>query len=200
MTRRKIFLLTGLPGSGKSTFSQVAKELGFEVVVMGDIIREEVRKRGFEEKPESFRKVMKLIREEGGANVVAKKTWEKVQKIDNKCIIIDGLRSLEEMNFFKRKDNNVKCVAIIANAEVRYKRILERNAKSGIKRKDTPKNFDEFKKRDELETSLGLKKLIEKCDVIIENNEDDIEEFKMKCKKILEKWDKTCLQKKQESS
>ena len=38
--------LTGMPGSGKSIVVQAAKELGYEVVTMGDVIREETAKRG----------------------------------------------------------------------------------------------------------------------------------------------------------
>jgi adenylate kinase family enzyme len=42
-------ILAGMPGSGKSLFSTVAKECcGIPVYVMGDIIREEVVKRGLE--------------------------------------------------------------------------------------------------------------------------------------------------------
>ncbi|WP_243674686.1 AAA family ATPase [Vulcanisaeta distributa] len=39
-------MITGLPGSGKTIVSDVARELGLPVVTMGDIIREEAVKSG----------------------------------------------------------------------------------------------------------------------------------------------------------
>ena len=42
----KVIGIVGMPGSGKGEFSAVADELGIPVVVMGDVIREEVKKEG----------------------------------------------------------------------------------------------------------------------------------------------------------
>ena len=38
--------ISGLPGSGKSLVSEIAAKKGAAVVSMGDIIREEAKKRG----------------------------------------------------------------------------------------------------------------------------------------------------------
>jgi len=43
---RLIFCITGMPGSGKSLVADAAKQLGFRVVSMGDVIREEAERRG----------------------------------------------------------------------------------------------------------------------------------------------------------
>ena len=40
--------LTGMPGSGKSLVVKIAQELGYEVIVMGDVVRKEAKKRGIE--------------------------------------------------------------------------------------------------------------------------------------------------------
>ena len=42
----KIFGISGLPGSGKSLVSELAVEKGAIIVSMGDIMREETKKRG----------------------------------------------------------------------------------------------------------------------------------------------------------
>ena len=44
----KIFGISGLPGSGKSLVSELAVEKGAIIVSMGDIIREEAKKRGID--------------------------------------------------------------------------------------------------------------------------------------------------------
>ncbi|MEM0073959.1 MAG: AAA family ATPase, partial [Thermoplasmatales archaeon] len=38
--KAKAILVIGMPGSGKDEFANVAKEIGVEVINMGDIVRE----------------------------------------------------------------------------------------------------------------------------------------------------------------
>ena len=42
----KIMGISGMPGSGKSFISDIATERGAIIVSMGDIVREEAKKRG----------------------------------------------------------------------------------------------------------------------------------------------------------
>ena len=44
----KVIGVTGLPGSGKSVVSRIAKKLDIPIVRMGDVIREEAKKRNQE--------------------------------------------------------------------------------------------------------------------------------------------------------
>ncbi|MDD1759688.1 MAG: AAA family ATPase [Methanothrix sp.] len=46
----KIIGFVGLPGSGKSVASNVARDMGIEVLVMGDVIRQEAARLGLEPK------------------------------------------------------------------------------------------------------------------------------------------------------
>jgi len=46
--RLRLILIAGMPGSGKSIVSSIARELGLPVYVMGDVVREEARRRGIE--------------------------------------------------------------------------------------------------------------------------------------------------------
>ena len=48
--------LAGMPGSGKSLVVETARELGYAIVVMGDVIREETAKRGLELTPQNVGK------------------------------------------------------------------------------------------------------------------------------------------------
>ena len=50
--------LAGMPGSGKSIVVDTARELGYDIVVMGDVIRQETLKRGLELTPQNVGKVM----------------------------------------------------------------------------------------------------------------------------------------------
>ncbi len=44
--KKVIVGIAGMPGAGKATFNEIAKREGFTVVVMGDEIREETKRRG----------------------------------------------------------------------------------------------------------------------------------------------------------
>ncbi|MEM0501775.1 MAG: AAA family ATPase, partial [Ignisphaera sp.] len=61
-----VIVVAGMPGSGKSTLSMVAGELNIEVVNLGDIVREEVMRRGLEQNLENLLKVAKQLRENLG--------------------------------------------------------------------------------------------------------------------------------------
>ncbi len=54
--------LAGMPGSGKSLVVDSARELGYDVVVMGDVVRQETTKRGLELTPQNVGKVMLELR------------------------------------------------------------------------------------------------------------------------------------------
>ena len=54
--------LAGMPGSGKSVVVDTARELGYDIVVMGDVIRQETAKRGLELTPQNVGKVMLELR------------------------------------------------------------------------------------------------------------------------------------------
>mgnify|MGYP000554192183 CR=1 FL=1 len=155
--------ITGMPGSGKGEVIKILENEGFLKVSMGDVIREEVKKRGIEQTPENFGKIMKEIREKYGEEIVAKKCAEKIEKHRERNIVIDGIRSLAECEFFKRTVKKLKIVAVHASPETRYKRLVERG------REDDPKDWKTFYKRDMRELSVGIGEVIALSDVMIVN-------------------------------
>jgi dephospho-CoA kinase len=67
--------VSGLPGSGKSFISDIAVERGAILVSMGDIIREEAKKRG-----ETTKETATNLRKEFGNDIVSELTIKKNQK------------------------------------------------------------------------------------------------------------------------
>jgi len=171
--------ITGLPGSGKSTIARIAKKLGYPVVVMGDFLREEAKKRGMKFTAENLGKLMFQIRKEKGSDVIAKMTVEAIKKINNPVVLIDGIRSLEEVEEFKRNFKDFRLVAVKAREELRFKRISRRL------RSDDIKVWKKFKERDKHELEVGVGKVIETADQTIHNN-GTLKEFKNKIRKFLE--------------
>ena len=158
--------ISGLPGSGKSLVSEIAAKKGAAVVSMGDIIREEAKKRG-----ESSKETATNLRKEHGKYIVAKLTIEKIKKmIEDKLattIIVEGIRSPFEVNMFKE---NFDDFIIFANPAIRFKRLQQRN------REDDSENYEDFLKRDQMELDFGIGTVISLSDKII-INEKDLESY-----------------------
>ena len=157
--------ISGLPGSGKSLVSEIATKKGAVVVSMGDIIREESKKRG-----ESTKETATNLRKEHGKYIVAKLTVEKIkQMIEDKIattIIVEGIRSPFEVKMFKENFDNFIILSIFANPDLRFKRLQQRN------REDDSENYEDFQKRDQMELYFGIGTVISLSDKIIINEKD----------------------------
>jgi dephospho-CoA kinase len=66
-----IVAITGMPGAGKSTVAKALESRGFKRIVMGDVIREETRRRGLEPDEKNTGTVMLELREKYGQGAVA---------------------------------------------------------------------------------------------------------------------------------
>lgn len=170
--------ISGLPGSGKSLVSDIAIERGAMIVSMGDIIREEAKKRG-----ESTKDTAQNLRAEFGQYIVSELTIKKIKKlqeegIENK-IIVEGIRSPHEVNMFKENFDNFIILSIFANPTLRFERLKNRM------REDDSTDYNEFKSRDQMELDFGIGDVISLSDKII-INESDLESYTAKINKFLD--------------
>lgn len=161
----QIMGISGLPGSGKSLVSQIAIERGATIVSMGDIIREEAKKRGEDSKTTATN-----LRKEYGKYIVAELTIKKIKELakennENK-IIVEGIRSPFEVNMFKKGFDDFLILSIFANPNIRFKRLQNR------KREDDSQNYEDFIKRDQMELDFGIGNVIALSDKIIINESD----------------------------
>src|ERR1700737_1038337 len=113
-----IIAITGMPGAGKSTAAKALEARGFKRIVMGDVIREETRRRGLEPDENNTGNVMLERREKNGPGAVAEVCPLKMKTMDVGVVIIDGIRSYAEVEAFARA-GNVKLVAIHASRDRR---------------------------------------------------------------------------------
>lgn len=159
----KIIGVTGMPGSGKGVVSGVARNLGFEVVRMGDVIREEAQKRG-----SSIGETAIQLRKEQGEFVIAGKSIENVKRLCNdkgsqSMIVIEGIRSPFEVEIFKRNFKDFKVLSVNSSPETRFKRLLSR------KRVDDSHIKSEFHKRDKRELKFGIGEVIATANFTVVN-------------------------------
>ena len=172
-----IICLTGMPCSGKSIFSKCAKKYGFDVIEMGDIVRRWVRKYKLNVNQENVRAIAVSEREKYGKSIWATRT---LQYIRNKNTVIDGIRSLEEVNIFQSNLSDIIIVSVHAQQKIRLKRILKR------KRKDDVMNINMFYLRDKQELRFGVGNVIAMSDIILVNN-STIEKFENDARVIIER-------------
>lgn len=168
--------ISGMPGSGKASVTDIATERGATIVSMGDIIREEAKKRG-----EGTKETARKIREEFGEYIVSELTIKKIKKLEeegnNKLIIVEGIRSHHEVEMFKENFENFFILSIFANPQIRFERLLIR------KREDDSEDFEGFQKRDFQELGFGIGNVISLSDKLIinesslESYENELNEF-----------------------
>ncbi|MGQ4892664.1 MAG: AAA family ATPase [Candidatus Njordarchaeia archaeon] len=181
----KAILITGMPGSGKGTVTKVAKGLGIPVIVMGELVFEETKKRGYELTPSNIAMVAKSLRAERGDGAVATLVLDKIKEhIEgkfnlSKIIVVEGLRSKSEYEIFQKSFGNVILVAILASQEVRYSRIIMRN------RVDQEKDINALARRDMRELAFGIGELVTIADYYIFNENSPIEVFEKEAKEVL---------------
>lgn len=192
----KVYGVTGLPGSGKSIISRLAKNEGVHIISMGDVVRKEAEKQHCSPGAAAVN-----LRKKYGNNIIAercveeiiqhsrnrynKKTVTKIyktnnnnksshrkfKKIEQDVYIIEGIRSPFEVNIFKKKFKNFKLIAIHSNPEVRFNRLKRR------KRIDDSPNYKTFLERDKRELKFGIGNVIALADFMLVN-EGPIPQFK----------------------
>jgi len=185
MNGKSVVGLVGMPGSGKSVVVNVARENGYGIVVMGDIVRQEAERQCLAPTPENLGRIMLELRRREGNSVVAKKCIPKIEMAKEAKIIVDGIRSLNEVEEFKKHFSKFALVAIHSSPETRFWRLYRRQ------RSDDPQNWEIFHERDMRELSVGLGSAIALAEYIIVN-EGRLEGVKVKVKEVLrkveEKW------------
>jgi dephospho-CoA kinase len=173
-----IILVTGLPGSGKSIVSETAREMGIPVLIMGDIVREEARKRGLELLPENLSMVANDLRKKYGKEAVALFTAEKIRGLKTSGpVLVDGVRSLDEVAVFEELGETC-IIAVHASPSKRFERIKGRG------RPGDPVTWKQFLDRDLVELSWGVGNVIALADYIIVND-TTLEEAKDQSRRIL---------------
>jgi len=155
--------LAGMPGAGKSIVVSVAKASGYGVVVMGDEVREEAKKRGLEPTPENLGRIMLELRHLKGEAVIAKRCIPKIAGMTESKVVVDGVRSLAEVEEFRRNFPKFALVAVHAAPETRFKRLFHRG------RSDDPRSWEVFHERDMRELSVGLGNAIAMAEYMIVN-------------------------------
>jgi len=177
----KVVGVVGMPASGKSEAARLARDEDVPVVTMGDVIRDEVERRGLEPTDENMGRVATELREEEGDDAVARRCADEIRAKEAPVVVVDGLRSDDEADYFRDEFDDGDAfvlVAVDAPFETRLERVRDRD------RDDDMATADELRDRDDRELGYGMGDAIEDADVRIQND-GSLDEFREGFRSVL---------------
>lgn len=159
-----LITVSGLPGSGKSLSGKYLQKLGIPVVSMGEITRDELKNAFLPcvEKNEKY--IREVLRNKYGPQVYAERILGHIRNKlkDANIVAVEGVRSPDEIDFFKKQDFRLIVFFIDAERPIRFKRLVKRN--------ERPLNKIEALGRDRYEIGeLSAMNIKSGSDYVIEN-------------------------------
>lgn len=176
-----IVCLTGMPGAGKSTIADGLKSKGYDVINMGNAVRNEAKKRNIEATRSNLGKLMLELREKNGPGAIAELIKPEIESSSANVILIDGVRSNDEIKVL-RKFGIVKLLAVHASTDRRFNFLQKRG------RTDDPQTKEHFEERDNRELGVGISNSIALSDYAITNIDLTKEQLIENAYKIIQSW------------
>lgn len=137
-----VFGLTGPNAAGKGEVADCLRRHGFTVHSLSDVVREEAAARGLPPEREHLIRIGNLLREEGGAGILARRILPRLGDRD----VVDSIRSPGEVEVLRGLPSFV-LLAVGAPQEVRFRRALARG------RPGDPRTLEEFQARERQENA-----------------------------------------------
>ncbi len=163
-----VISIVGMPGSGKTTVAKIIKqEFNAYMYSSGDVIRDEIKRRGLRYTKENDKKVSEWFHN-GRENLIVKRVVSKIKKSKKDIVVVEGLITESEEKYLE-KLFDVVLISVKAPARIRHKRIMER------KRFGSQTSREYILKRDRREKSMGIEKLIKHAKYTINNNSSEKE-------------------------
>lgn len=135
----KIVAIVGMCGSGKSIASEYLENIGYKKVYFGGVTMEKLKEDGLEVTPDNEKMMREKLRNEMGMAAYAIVLLPRIKEYAiNNDVVLDGLYSWDELMVLQ-KEFDMTTIAIVADKNIRYKRLSERivrpfNREDAIKR------------------------------------------------------------------
>jgi dephospho-CoA kinase len=173
----KLIVTVGMPGSGKDELVEVAHQMGLATLKMGDLVRDETRRRGLALTNQNVARVASEERDKHGAGIWAQRA---IPKLTETKMLVDGCRSDSEVTVFRHHFGDLFVLGIYSSPEHRYDRMARRA------RGDDGADLQEFYDRDRRELKWGIGNAFTLADGML-INEGTLDGFRGVARTTLEK-------------
>lgn len=172
----KLIVTVGMPGSGKDELVEVARSMHLSTLKMGDLVRDETRRRGLPLNNANVSRIANEEREKHGGGIWAQRALPKLTETK---MLVDGCRSDSEVTVFRHHFGDLFVLGVYSPPELRYDRLMKRG------RGDDGADLQEFFDRDRRELKWGIGNAFALADGMLVN-EGTLEEFRSRARTTLE--------------
>ena len=172
----KLIVTVGMPGSGKDELVEVARSIGLATLKMGDLVRDETKRRGLPLNNANVGRIASEERDRHGPGIWAQRA---VPKLTETKMLVDGCRSDSEVTVFRHHFGDLFVLGIYSSPEKRYDRMMARN------RGDDAAGLQEFFDRDRRELKWGIGNAFALADGML-LNEGSLNDFRRDARQMLE--------------
>ena len=173
----KLIVTVRMPGSGKDELLGVARGMGLATLKMGDLVRDETRRRGLPLSNANVARVASEERNKHGAGIWAQRA---LPKLTETRMLVDGCRSDDEVTVFRHNFGDLFVLGIYASPETRHERMSTRG------RSDDGGDLQEFYDRDRRELKWGIGNAFALADGML-INEGSIDQFRRDARAMIER-------------
>jgi dephospho-CoA kinase len=172
----KLIVTVGMPGSGKDELIEVAHGMGLATLKMGDLVRDETRRRGLALNNANVGRIASEERDKHGPGVWAQRA---LPKLTETRMLVDGCRSDGEVSVFRHNFGDLFVLGIFASPETRYDRLSARKRSDDV-------DLQDFYDRDRRELKWGIGAAFALADGMLVN-EGTLDEFRRNARAMLER-------------
>ena len=151
---KTMILVTGQTLSGKSEVANMIERKGIPMFRLGDLIREEVQRRGLPITVENQEAIARQARQELGQDIFARRMLEKVDRLPDPLVCVEGARDMSEIRFLQLRVRLVLVVVELPDA-IRWQRLRAR-----LNERDPVGSIEQYKERMARELERGLREVL----------------------------------------
>jgi len=129
---KKFIAIVGMTGAGKTTTASYLKKKGFNSIRFGQVVMDEVKKKGLRVCEKNEKLVREGLRKKHGMAVMAKLNYPKIKEfLVYSHVVGDGLYSWAEYLFLKEKlKKQMIVLSVYVSPQVRYQRLASRQERA----------------------------------------------------------------------
>jgi dephospho-CoA kinase len=154
-----LFIIVGMPASGKNTARLYAEAHGIPYFATGDLIREEVVRQGLDPNPDTMARISNTLRGNDGMGVT-RGALASALETGASAVFLEGMRSVPEIDLIRQEAAAI-VIAFLAPRGTRLERIVSRGRAD-----DSPEDFEA---RDRREIAYGTAVVIALADEYVLN-------------------------------